>query len=111
MIYYHSDLLPAFEVRDKKTVNNPIEASILAKVVNFIPSQLLVFSPYNHCNFISMTEISLLDFKVTKELVDNGIKGHDIGIITPYNSQVKLIQDAISTNSVEIHTIDKYQVT
>ncbi|CAM8904527.1 unnamed protein product [Rhodiola kirilowii] len=77
VIFINTDLLPAFEVRDRKTVNNPIEASILAEI--------------------------------TKELLDKGIQGHDIGIITPYNSQVKLIQDAVSTNFVEIHTIDKYQ--
>uniref|UniRef100_A0A7N0U5B7 DNA replication ATP-dependent helicase/nuclease n=1 Tax=Kalanchoe fedtschenkoi TaxID=63787 RepID=A0A7N0U5B7_KALFE len=77
VIFINTDMLPAFEVRDRKTVNNPTEASILALV--------------------------------TEELIDKGIQGHDIGIITPYNSQVNIIQNAVSTNSVEIHTIDKYQ--
>lgn len=51
--------------------------------------------------------ISLL--QVTEALVNNGIMGEEIGIITPYNSQANLIQVAV-TSSVEIHTIDKYQV-
>ncbi|OWM91537.1 hypothetical protein CDL15_Pgr024861 [Punica granatum] len=46
--------------------------------------------------------------EVTGELVNNGIMGEEIGIITPYNSQANLIQAAV-TSSVEIHTIDKYQ--
>lgn len=45
-----------------------------------------------------------------EELVNNGVDSKDIGIITPYNSQASLIQQAIQTTSVEIHTIDKYQV-
>jgi len=48
--------------------------------------------------------------KVTEQLVNNGIEGEDIGIITPYNSQANLIRHAVYTTSVEIHTIDKYQV-
>ncbi|XP_022897892.1 DNA replication ATP-dependent helicase/nuclease DNA2 isoform X3 [Olea europaea var. sylvestris] len=46
--------------------------------------------------------------EVTKALLLRGIRGEDIGIITPYNSQSKLIQEAVSA-PVEIHTIDKYQ--
>ncbi|KAK4847699.1 hypothetical protein QYF36_004865 [Acer negundo] len=77
VIYINTDMLPAFEAKDQKTVNNPIEAQIVAKI--------------------------------TEELVNNGIEGEDIGIITPYNSQVNLIRHALSMSSVEIHTIDKYQ--
>ncbi|KAF8030733.1 hypothetical protein BT93_D0041 [Corymbia citriodora subsp. variegata] len=47
--------------------------------------------------------------KITEELIESGIKEEDIGIITPYNSQVDLIRDAVCKTSVEIHTIDKYQ--
>lgn len=42
-------------------------------------------------------------------LLSRGILEEDIGIITPYNSQADLIRQSVST-SVEIHTIDKYQV-
>lgn len=45
---------------------------------------------------------------VTKKLVERGVEGTDIGIITPYNSQANLIREAVSA-SVEIHTVDKYQ--
>ncbi|KAI3905112.1 hypothetical protein MKX01_017358 [Papaver californicum] len=47
--------------------------------------------------------------EITEELVNRGIIGEDIGIITPYNSQVSLIRRVVGTLSVEIHTIDKYQ--
>ncbi|KAF9669729.1 hypothetical protein SADUNF_Sadunf14G0137400 [Salix dunnii] len=77
VIFLTQDMLPAYEAKDSKTVNNPIEAYIVAEV--------------------------------TKELINNGIVGDDIGIITPYNSQANLIRTAVNTTSVEIHTIDKYQ--
>ncbi|CAI8612315.1 unnamed protein product [Vicia faba] len=47
--------------------------------------------------------------EVAKELVNNGIGGEHIGIITPYNSQANLIRLATCITSLEIHTIDKYQ--
>ncbi|CAI9781645.1 unnamed protein product [Fraxinus pennsylvanica] len=76
VIFINIDLLPTYEKTDRKAVNNPIEAYIIAEV--------------------------------TKALLLRGIRGEDIGIITPYNSQAKLIQEAVSA-PVEIHTIDKYQ--
>ncbi|XP_044494174.1 DNA replication ATP-dependent helicase/nuclease JHS1 isoform X2 [Mangifera indica] len=77
VIFINSDMLAAFERKVNKTLNNPIEAFIIAKI--------------------------------TEELVNRGVEGKDIGIITPYNSQAKLISHAVSLPSVEIHTIDKYQ--
>lgn len=44
------------------------------------------------------------------ELLKGGVMEEEIGIITPYNSQANLIQSVFSKTSVEIHTIDKYQV-
>lgn len=77
VIFINTDMLPAYEAKDSKTVNNPIEAYIVAEV--------------------------------TKELLNNGIVGDDIGIITPYNSQANLIRASVNVTSVKIHTIDKYQ--
>ncbi|KAL0547963.1 hypothetical protein IC582_012402 [Cucumis melo] len=77
VIFVCTDLLPAYETRDHKIVNNPLEANILAEV--------------------------------TKGLLDGGIKGNEVGIITPYNSQASIIRLAINIASVEVHTIDKYQ--
>ncbi|KAK9065396.1 hypothetical protein SSX86_016779 [Deinandra increscens subsp. villosa] len=76
VLFINTDLLPALEVKDCKTVNNPLEAYIITEI--------------------------------TDKLTCQGIQGEDIGIITPYNSQVNLIRQYVS-NSVEIHTIDKYQ--
>ncbi|KAF6135363.1 hypothetical protein GIB67_027237 [Kingdonia uniflora] len=70
-------MLPALEVKEQKTVNNPMEAYIVAGI--------------------------------TEELVKKGISEEEIGIITPYNSQVNFIRRVIGATTVEIHTIDKYQ--
>lgn len=32
-LFYKSDMLPAFEAKDQKTVNNPVEAYIIAEVL------------------------------------------------------------------------------
>ncbi|KAH1038868.1 hypothetical protein J1N35_040611 [Gossypium stocksii] len=76
VIFVNTDMLPALEARDQKTVNNPMEAYIVAEI--------------------------------TDGLVNNGIEGKDIGIITPYNSQASFIRHACKA-SVETHTIDRYQ--
>jgi len=43
-------------------------------------------------------------------LVKRDVPGDEIGIITPYNAQANLIRQLLDA-SMEIHTIDKYQVT
>ncbi|KAA3464206.1 DNA2-like helicase [Gossypium australe] len=77
VIFVNTDMLPALETRDQKTVNNPMEAYIIAEI--------------------------------TDGLVNNGIEGKDIGIITPYNSQASFIRHTCKA-SVETHTIDRFQV-
>ncbi|CAN0842535.1 DNA replication ATP-dependent helicase/nuclease JHS1, partial [Linum grandiflorum] len=47
--------------------------------------------------------------EVVKVLTNNGTEGKDIGIITPYNAQTNLLKTVVRPDSVEIHTIDKYQ--
>jgi len=47
--------------------------------------------------------------QITKELLRRGVPQDDIGIITPYNAQVNLIQQC-TDGLIEVHTIDKYQV-
>ncbi|XP_024988760.1 DNA replication ATP-dependent helicase/nuclease DNA2 [Cynara cardunculus var. scolymus] len=76
VIFINTDLLPGLEVKDCKTVNNPLEAYIITEIIDKLSCQ--------------------------------GIQGEDIGVITPYNSQAHLIKQHV-TQSVEIHTIDKYQ--
>lgn len=65
-------------------------------------------------SFVSFMSINqffhLFILQIAKELVKNGIGKEHIGIITPYNSQANIIRQAACMTSLEIHTIDKYQV-
>ncbi|KAK6919881.1 DNA2/NAM7 helicase, helicase domain, partial [Dillenia turbinata] len=78
-------------------------SSFLSKFLD----KLLDFEEKDHITVDNPLEADII-MKVTEGLIDNGIKEEDIGIITPYNSQAKLIRQATAA-SVEIHTIDKYQ--
>lgn len=127
-----TDMLPAYEAKDHQTLNNPVEACLIAKV--WSDPHLILDTCYTGvgkywfffwgCSgrggietcFIYWAFIALYSFflsftiQITEELVKNEIEGNDIGIITPYNSQADLIRHSVSVSSVEIHTIDKYQV-
>ncbi|GLJ43384.1 hypothetical protein SUGI_0901420 [Cryptomeria japonica] len=57
------------------------------------------------------TEASFL-LKIVEALVNGGVCVNDVGVISPYNSQVNLIRRfAVEAQlpSLEVHTIDKYQ--
>ncbi|XP_025658786.1 DNA replication ATP-dependent helicase/nuclease JHS1 [Arachis hypogaea] len=53
VIFIDTDMLPALEVRDQKTVNNPVEAHIIAEVATelvrngIVGEQIGVITPYN----------------------------------------------------------------
>lgn len=64
---------------------------------------------FDHHKSVNQFSIDFI-MQIAKELVKNGIEGEHIGIITPYNSQANLIRHAACITSLEIHTIDKYQV-
>ncbi|GAV87672.1 Cas_Cas4 domain-containing protein/Dna2 domain-containing protein/AAA_11 domain-containing protein/AAA_12 domain-containing protein [Cephalotus follicularis] len=79
------------------------------KQVIFINTDMLpAFEAKDHQSVNNPTEAYIIA-EVTEQLVNNGIKCEDIGIITPYNSQANLIGHSVKKTSVEIHTIDKYQ--
>ncbi|XP_010532178.1 PREDICTED: DNA replication ATP-dependent helicase/nuclease DNA2-like [Tarenaya hassleriana] len=79
------------------------------RTVVFVNTDTLpAFEARDHNAIYNPVEASLIA-KIAEELVSNGVSENEIGIITPYNSQASLIQQAIPTTSVEIHTIDKYQ--
>lgn len=51
--------------------------------------------------------------QIIRELLNGGVNVNDIGVISPYNSQVDLIRRFTTEAclpSLEVHTIDKYQV-
>ncbi|XVF41374.1 hypothetical protein PTKIN_Ptkin01aG0275400 [Pterospermum kingtungense] len=53
VIFVNTDMLPAFEARDNKTVNNPMEASIIAEITNGLVNNGIeakdigIITPYN----------------------------------------------------------------
>lgn len=80
VLFINTDVLPAQETKVHNAINNPIEASILLKII--------------------------------RELLNGGVNVNDIGVISPYNSQVDLIRRFTTEAclpSLEVHTIDKYQ--
>ena len=51
---------------------------------------------------------AVLAVKIARMLVSIGVRGEDIGIITPYDDQVDLIR-TLSKESFEVNTVDGYQ--
>ncbi|CAG7867376.1 unnamed protein product [Brassica rapa] len=91
--------------------NSPWLRKVLepTRTVVFINTDMLRAFEARDQNAINNPVEASIIAEIVKELVNNGVDSKDIGIITPYNSQASLIQHAIPTASVEIHTIDKYQ--
>lgn len=46
---------------------------------------------------------------MVEELLSNGLKQNDIGVITPYNAQVEILRSLISYENIEIGTVDGFQ--
>jgi len=64
-------------------------------------------------NIINQGE-SLLVARIIKELVNIGLNSKDIGVITPYRHQIKIIRDELikvkmTSENLEVDTVDKYQ--
>lgn len=76
--------------------------------VVFINTDLLLAFETNDQKAVNNQMEANIIAEIVCRFLSRGILEDDIGIITPYNSQVDLIRQAVST-SVEIHTIDKYQ--
>lgn len=69
--------------------------------------QIPALETKDHRTVNNPTEAHIISW-ITKELLRRGVPQDDIGIITPYNAQVNLIQQC-TDGLVEVHTIDKYQ--
>ena len=57
---------------------------------------------------------SMLEARIVSELIkyitSGGVSSESIGIISPYNAQVAYIQSVIGDKSIEISTVDSFQV-
>ncbi|KAL6651284.1 hypothetical protein ACP70R_010209 [Stipagrostis hirtigluma subsp. patula] len=85
-----------------KEILNPDRAVIFANT-----DQIPAFEAKEHRTVNNPTEAHIISW-ITKELLRRGVPQDDIGIITPYNAQVNIIQQC-TDGLVEVHTIDKYQ--
>ncbi|WP_456450922.1 IGHMBP2 family helicase [Palaeococcus sp. (in: euryarchaeotes)] len=47
--------------------------------------------------------------KITKKLLEMGVKASDIGVISPYDDQIDLLRRMINVEGLEIKTVDGYQ--
>ncbi|TVU15982.1 hypothetical protein EJB05_39528, partial [Eragrostis curvula] len=85
-----------------KEILNPDRAVIFANT-----DQIPALEAKEHRTVNNPTEAHIVSW-ITRELIRRGVPQEDIGIITPYNAQVNLIQQC-TDGLVEVHTIDKYQ--
>jgi DNA replication ATP-dependent helicase Dna2 len=79
VIFLDTDEIPAEEIRDS---NGKVCNEIEVKIVQSIVQNLLKY------------------FKLTV---------NDIGVISPYQRQVRLLKEMICINNIEINTVDQYQ--
>ena len=60
-------------------------------------------------NFVSnYFELSIVR-KITQTFAKLDLKGQQVGIITPYQKQVKLLRNAFAHDEIEVNTVDQYQ--
>ncbi|KAL6843952.1 hypothetical protein ACP4OV_026523 [Aristida adscensionis] len=85
-----------------KEILNPDRAVIFANT-----DQIPALEAKENRTLNNPTEAHIISW-ITKELLRRGVAQDDIGIITPYNAQVNIIQQC-TDGLVEVHTIDKYQ--
>ncbi|KAJ2963613.1 hypothetical protein NQZ79_g1441 [Umbelopsis isabellina] len=101
VLFIDTDQIPAEESRLSATViNNTKEATLVHQVnITYIQNML------NACR--SFTQGS---FQTVEMLLSMGVSETKVGVITPYRSQLRLIQQLLKGRErVEVHTIDKYQ--
>jgi len=82
------------------------------KSVLFINTDILPAQETEVRNDINNPIRASILLKIIGELLNGGVSVNDIGIISPYNSQVDLIRRFTTEAclpSLEMHTIDKYQ--
>ncbi|KAJ0970838.1 hypothetical protein J5N97_018797 [Dioscorea zingiberensis] len=81
-----------------------------SRPVIFINIDLLPAPEAKDCKTGSNPTEAFIVSEIIRELLRRDICWNEIGIITPYNSQVNLIRSVVDTpEPVEVHTIDKYQ--
>ncbi|ONM14575.1 DNA replication ATP-dependent helicase/nuclease JHS1 isoform X2 [Zea mays] len=85
-----------------KEILNPDRAVIFANT-----DQIPALEAKEHRTVNNPTEAHIISW-IIKELLRRGVAQDAIGIITPYNAQVNIIQQYTDC-LVEVHTIDKYQ--
>ncbi|XP_066344355.1 DNA replication ATP-dependent helicase/nuclease JHS1-like [Miscanthus floridulus] len=85
-----------------KEILNPDRAVIFANT-----DQIPALEAKEHRTVNNPTEAHIISW-IIKELLRRGVAQDAIGIITPYNAQVNIIQQC-TDGLVEVHTIDKYQ--
>ena len=96
VVFVDLDHVPALEVPTRHLITNPVEARITAMV-----SSLCKIETESHY------------FQIARSLICAGVKGSEIGIISPYRSQLKAIRQCTgrfaNMQDVDIFTVDRYQ--
>ena len=82
------------------------------KSVLFINTDILPAQETKVLNAINNPIEASILLNIIGELLNGGVSVNDIGVISPYNSQVDLIRRFTTEAclpSLEVHTLDKYQ--
>ena len=102
------------------TVIDPVEPVVFANTDSLVvhPNAPSTDLPYaleqrtektqRHGALTNRTEAVIVSM-IVKALMVAGVGVHDIGVISPYRAQTRLIRRLISDPELEISTIDKYQ--
>ena len=106
--FYNNDLKSDLSV-DDITINDIIDSGGFEKPMLFIDTSNIQNNKEKHLkdskSIINHVEAEI-SVKVANNYLNKGIGVNDIGIISPYADQVKLIQDLIP---VEVKTVDGFQ--
>ncbi|MFB6215716.1 MAG: IGHMBP2 family helicase, partial [Candidatus Aenigmatarchaeota archaeon] len=111
--FYAAELEAADEVRNHKlNIENEDENEIYDpdNVVTFIdtngkhPEESRRGSTSKH----NEREAEIIE-EVTRELIDRGVEPESIGIISPYDDQVDLLNQKLDAKGLEIKTVDGFQ--
>jgi len=111
--FYRGELTAAESVRGHRLTDLPqvIETPLTQTAVRFFDTAGSHCEEHNEADGTSIENPGEADFVVAQvqELIDSGVLANEIGVITPYSAQARLLRGLIADANVEIDTVDGFQ--